>query len=86
MKKKPHLKFYLDNVKWGLLPDYGGLCGHSTKFPDMILDYDTLKLFAPTEQDYYDPSKRYWFGEDAKDFNELRQTVVLLMAAIHNEL
>lgn len=94
--KKKHLEFYKHCMECGTLPlnslnsinYYGGLCGCA----DMgMIDpalFDLFNQFSGT----------YWaYGQDTEvseydqymnhlAFNPLRQTIVLFMAAINNEL
>jgi len=91
-RNKPYyLKYYREWMKAGRLPKKG-LC-NSTKYRDRVL----LNLFAP-----YDNKWRnlfYWgfngnlkidHGHDTQErrysFSPIRQTIVLLMAAMNNEL
>jgi hypothetical protein len=93
-KKKAgkHLKFYKDCMSTGRLPDFG-LC--------YSLGGRLLQLFTPTIEEKFQLEDEglcpiYWaygVSDDFKNdeerwhsFSSLRQTIVLLMAAINNEL
>ena len=97
MKKKTgkHLRFYIDCMNNGsMMPvvesDYrGGLCSISDAG---LIDQKIFNLFSFGKSDFH-----FWATEDAREdsylfsnrrneFTELRQTIVLLMAAINNEL
>lgn len=92
--KTPHLDFYKKCMLSGSLP-CAGLCNNIS-----WLDFITLELFEPTENDRRVLIKEnlrvtYWAsGAKATDvsdlcltgFTPLRQTIVLFMAAINNEL
>lgn len=95
MKETPYLDFYYKCMEAGqILPmnDMGvGLCGY-------IQNYPNFKLIVPTKDDYIkldkeDLSLAYWGSgnevdhpENEKGFTPLRQTIVLFLAAINNEL
>lgn len=100
-KLTPHLDFYYRNVEtkrlnskdiysWG---GYGGLCYASGYGRE--LNKELLGLFYPTDKDqewlkWEDKSIAYW-GSDSNTsqsgvFTNLRQTIVLFMAAMNNEL
>jgi hypothetical protein len=102
-KITPHLDFYYEHIKTGLLgkhigyfdnvyAKWGGLC-QSMMYTSMC--NELLDLFEPTEYDkkwlrWEGYSTVYW-GEGRKtgkfgEFTELRQTIVLFMAAMNNEL
>ena len=96
MKNKKHLNFYKTNLQSGVIP-WGGLCGSTD---EGLLDECTLYLLSPTDNDIGDLaheglSTLYWGSglpailsdrEKSLPFTELRQTIVLFMAAINNEL
>jgi hypothetical protein len=78
-----HLQFYMDCMKKGEMPK-AGLCASS--WNDYICE-ESLMLFKPD----YAGMFSYWASEksgydDCYKFTKLRQTIVLLMAAINNEL
>lgn len=85
--KKKYLKFYEDCMTTGELPDYG-LC-------NSIESYDgELMLFEPPSG-LFSPYDYWGFGENpehlssyvvATKFTTLRQTIVLLLAAMNDEL
>lgn len=85
-KKKTgkHLQFYMHCVQNGEMPR-PGLCKCS--WGDYISE-ELLMLFKPEDVGIFS----YWASlkikkyDDCYKFNELRQTIVLLMAAINNEL
>ena len=83
-KKKTgkHLQFYMDCIRKGKMPNYG-LCSCAKMG---YLDYYLLQDFRPTNCLYYS----YWASGDRYDrcfkFTPLRQTIVLLMACLNNEL
>lgn len=91
--KKPigkYLKFYYDSIKNKRIP-MSGLC--------CTFDFDDIfeEFIRPTTEELQAASDKYdtwvWcethrqiIHDPCGKFNELRQTVVLLMAAINNEL
>lgn len=84
-KKKPgkHLQFYMDCIEEKIMPD-SGLCGSSW---ERRIDGKLLLLFKPEGVSTFD----YWASGKKHDncyyiFTELRQTIVLLMACLNNEL
>lgn len=82
-KKKKHLRFYMDCLKKGEMPK-AGLCACS--WNDYICE-ESLILFKPDSVGIFS----YWASEkggynECYKFNKLRQTIVLFMAAINNEL
>lgn len=92
-KKKPgkYLQFYARCIKIGSLPDFGLCCS---------LKSELLYLFIPTEEDEdilrsEGTSVLFWgsgMSSSSSDykrwhsFTPLRQTVVLFMACLNNEL
>lgn len=84
-KKKTgkHLQFYMDCVKNGEMPK-AGLCACS--WNDYIYE-ELLMLFKPDHAGAFS----YWASlkggyDECFKFTKLRQTIVLFMAAINNEL
>lgn len=82
-KKRKHLHFYVNHSHSGVMPRCG-LCGCAW---GGLIEGSLLALFKPEEVSIFD----YWASgkphNDAKfAFTELRQTIVLLMAAINGEL
>lgn len=90
-----HLKFYEECMKAGVLP-HCGLC-HCAAIG--LIDHETLERFEPTYEDVKEAGNNmdsvYWASDmdyDKHDFlrmrsfTELRQTIVLFMAAIKGEL
>lgn len=85
--KKKYLALYEEWMKTKVLPG-GGLC--------VVMGRDDLfKLFLPTDEERYELSKEatpvcWWgresFNEFIYEFGPRRQTIVLFMAAINNEL
>lgn len=90
-----HLDFYLKCMNDGKLP-HEGLCGCFR-----YIDYEMLEdLFSPDENDIEGLREKgmcytYWASEAVSDdfseqctmsFGPLRQTIVLFMAAINDEL
>jgi len=81
-KKGKHLQFYIDCINMDEMPKQGlcscAWCGY--------IDEDLLILFKPEGASIWS----YWAaGDDSysyKSFSPLRQTIVLFMAAINNEL
>jgi len=90
-KERKHLCFYLDHIKSGVIPSWG-LCSCSLYG---YLDDRLLDLFTPSSDDLGQLIKEgsatcYWGSGTNTDmlckFTTLRQTIVLFMAAINNEL
>ena len=81
-KSRKHLQFYIDCMRNGKMP-YWGLCACSK---NGLIDYYLLTDFRPATCIYYS----YWASGDRYDrcfkFTPLRQTIVLLMACLNNEL
>lgn len=91
--KKPHLDFYFKCIESGRLPDDNdGLCL-------CAIDEDLFDLFEPNTEDSAQLNAEclsvvYWASGVSIDdstskyggFTSLRQTIVLFMAAINNEL
>lgn len=87
-KKKGFLDFYKDHMKYRRLRYDIGLC---KAFYDYFegYGYETTLLediFEPTKKDdlLYNPGA--WWGGKTGEFTELRQNMVLFLAAINNEL
>lgn len=83
-KKKKHLQFYIDCINNDYVMPQFGLC--SCAWAGCI-DGVILLQFKPDHASNFD----YWAGKGstykAQDkFTPLRQTIVLFMAAINNEL
>lgn len=84
MSKKvgKHLQFYMDCIETKEMPN-AGLCCNAWRG---YIDEDILDLFAPKNESPF----AYWANRRRNDcaykFNYLRQTIVLFMAAINNEL
>ena len=93
---KKHLNFYKKCMKTGYLPDTllsGGLCNYA-KLGELNLEF--LKLFKPTDDDEKVLKKNglctvYWASgisnldtshEQSHKFTNLRQTIVLFLAAM----
>lgn len=98
-KKKTgkHLQFYMDCMKRGVMPS-SGLC-INTEDCGGPLSEELLHLFIPTDEELIALAKKgysasYWgSGMITNDydilydaFSQLRQTIVLFMAAISGEL
>lgn len=84
VKKKlgKHLQFYMDCIHKGRIPR-SGLCACS--WHDLI-DEELLMLFKPdgaSTWSYWAAGKTVRFYEE---FTELRQTIVLFMACLNDEL
>lgn len=91
---KKHLKFYKQCMETGELPQestagwyFGGLCGCASVG---LVSQEIFDLFLPTQYGYM---AGYWAVGNSEDldvmihgFTPLRQTIVLFMAAINNEL
>lgn len=92
-----HLDFYERNIEHMIMPDEGlCMCASDDKISSDILE----EYFQPTPEERYDLvteglSTFYWgsgiskynqYDEIAYVFTPLRQTIVLFMAAINNEL
>lgn len=87
MKKKKYLPLYEKWMKTGSLPGKSGLCKE--------FDNDDLfTLFKPTSSDYIRIQKNrepyaWWANDDfgqIGQFTDTRKNIVLLMAALNNEL
>lgn len=84
-KKKigKHLQFYMDCISDEIMPQVGLCnCGWTG-----LIDGNLLLLFKPEDASVFD----YWasgikHNPCAFNFTELRQTIVLFMAALNNEL
>lgn len=89
-----YLKFYEDCMKTGLVPGKNGLCQnfeisiniHAKKVYDK-----NFALFTPTTEEIIGMRLTdYWADENCADcgenFGPIRQNIVLLMAAMNNEL
>lgn len=93
--KRPHLWFYKNYCNTGKMP-FDGLCG--CVYEGGLLSGELLSHFEPTFSDekelrHNQQSTVYWasglhMDDDSKfdTFTPLRQTIVLLMAAMNNEL
>lgn len=97
-KFRPHLDFYNKFAESKVMPGAfvyakpSGLCFLSTH---NYLKGDLLDLFEPTDEDdkwlEWEGFDRTWWASENKDpmlgvFTPLRQTIVLFMAAMNNEL
>ena len=97
---KKHLEFYKACMETGVLPKEiygGGLCNCAN---EELIDTDLLDDLHPTDEDFdklMDEHKnRCYWGSDlnsveylntlSHSFTPLRQTIVLFMAAMNNEL
>lgn len=88
-KNKPeYLKIYKEWMERGKMPK-DGLCLYFGKY------HKLLRLFRPTDEDFEELYRLglpgvYWGRESfyykRDDFTPLRQTIVLFMAAMNNEL
>jgi hypothetical protein len=93
-KSSKHLDFYLKAIKDEQMP-YFGLCLCAS---NNLINYETFERFIPTPENEEKLKKEdlnltYWgSGLSTNDHNRLyaftplRQTIVLFMAAINNEL
>jgi hypothetical protein len=91
-KNKPHyLKLYYKWMETGL-PHGRGLC---MEFYNNPFAADLLEDLTPTEKDFnklerLGLNQNHWGSDDARGlygiFTPLRQNIVLLMAALNNEL
>ena len=94
MKKAKYLPLYYKWMETGRIKDAhnygpsGGLC-------NTIIGHRTMKIFEPTDSDFieYNIHTLFWgHGGSSCDpkrvysFSELRQTIVLLLAAMNDEL
>lgn len=86
MKKQPgkHLRFYIDCMADGLMPHVGLCrCAMQGKISNSVLE----EYFMPEN---FSDSITFWASGEQGDFvhhfTPLRQTIVLFMAAINNEL
>jgi hypothetical protein len=84
-KKKigKHLRFYMNCMKNGEMPR-AGLC--ACAWNDYLME-ESLMLFKPDDAGMFS----YWGSEkkgydECYTFTKLRQTIVLFLAAINNEL
>jgi hypothetical protein len=91
-KKKigKHLQFYMDCMKNECRMPYikgkyyGGLCSIANR---NVIDKSLFRLFAYSQNDF-----KYWASEDDRPYSDrfvftgLRQTIVLFMACLNNEL
>lgn len=95
-KNKKHLEFHKQCMETGLIPVgfasdntyYGGLC---QSVDEGLIDKEKFDLFSEGQYD-----RNYWGHEDAEisfsfhrlrsEYTPLRQTIVLLIAAMNNEL
>lgn len=99
-KKRPFMDFYKLYMEYGVIPR-NGLCNcFGTCFTDTDIrideQYAVFKLFLPENRLESDSRKlpggpggtNYWGHErhHHRDFGPLRQTIVLLCAAINNEI
>jgi len=92
-KNKKHLEFYMKHAESGKLPEYSmGLCRVAT-FGE--IDQFLLASFEPTEEDdkwlEWEEHNGIFWGSDCSGgklgiFTPLRQTIVLFMAAMNDEL
>lgn len=85
-KKTPHLDFYKHCIEFGRMP-VAGLCISED------IDSDNLMLFKPTKEEFGVESYWYWWAYDGNVdngrsfiFSPMRQTIVLFLAAMNNEL
>lgn len=89
-KKKPgkHLRFYMDCMETGKMP-YCGLCICAD---EELISSSLLKLLDPSFELYNTTIHHYLFWASGSEksmawqFTTLRQTIVLLMACLNNEL
>lgn len=92
VEKKKYLSVYQDGIKTGLIPGFipNGLCSVRTVDGILLEDDDLFNLFRPVEGKAL--KFGYWAfdGEhdalDCRAFTPLRQTIVLFLAAMNNEL
>lgn len=89
-----HLQFYMDCMKRGSMP-CAGLCGCAD---DKDISEKMFLLMEPTVEDYIRLNNRnmntVWWASGIRNrgkdristFTPLRQTIVLFMAALNNEL
>lgn len=83
-KTGKHLQFYMDCMSNGVMPE-NGLCRCATT--NLISDDDLSLYFKPYD---FIENLYFWASGEKNDkqyvFTPLRQTIVLLLAAINNEL
>jgi hypothetical protein len=96
---KKHLEFYMRSMEIGEVPNdrhwHTGLCGAADRY---YISKSILNMFCPTSSDIIELHREClstgWWGSGLSDldpnkrfaFTPLRQTIVLFMAAINNEL
>ncbi len=94
--KTPHINFYNNCIKRGVMPT-SGLC---TSADHGYIDYKLLSLFKPTLRELRNSGHHlddgnvatsFWGSEVRYDnnmyvFTEFRQTIILFMAAMNDEL
>ncbi len=82
-KSRKHLQFYMDCMTNEIMP-HNGLCRCAQKG---LISENILELFKP---DSFYAQFTYWASGEDCDFEysltPLRQTIVLLMACLNNEL
>lgn len=74
-RPKKYLKFWKQCVTHGHIMPTAGLCSSLGWTKD-------LALFMPTGVKDYE----FWAGSDLYNFNELRETIVLFLAAMNGEI
>jgi hypothetical protein len=98
-KHKPYLGFYLRNIeKKTLIDESGDECsGLCDGLGGWLMENSMVDLFEPTSLDYtnynihaYEDGSGFWGSGTNEDqrgkFTELRQTIVLFLAAMNDEL
>jgi len=90
MKKKSYLNLYKAWMRAGKLPANSGLC---QSFHNVGLGYydPLLYMFEPTEEECIRYGLCPWWGGDGYnpqvgEFTPMRQTIVLFLAAMNDEL
>lgn len=95
VKTMNHLKYYKECLKTGVLKGNSiNVCNGLCYEPE--IDQELLALFIPTLEDQkeHNVSENYYWAADGTDyvfdygirFTKLRQTIVLFIAAMRNEL
>lgn len=95
-KKTPFLDYYMARMPHGTIHS-NGLCNclgacHDADYTEVKKQYQAFELFLPTSDEALirlkENGNNYWGSEhgEARTFGPLRQTIVLLCAAMNNEL
>lgn len=87
VEKKKYLGYHRRFMKEGILNHNDPLCYKEVGLCKALEGDELLKLFTPD----YSPYGHSWWGSDAQghmrgQYTPLRQTIVLFLAAMNNEL